>query len=207
MKSSSAKLISNRIEKRLLGDLANLQDDRIARFRRTWDRLYAGVSDDELIKRRDELHLVWRPRFSRFSNLDQPLEHLEQGESAVTHRSNALQEFAADNYPAEPIEKIVCEHWLAQAKDPWIVKWGKQKAFRASPFCLTAVLALACIRHADSFGFCRNPECPAPHFFPRRRDQRYCSAVCAGPAKRAAKLRWWHKHKGPKSSSKVKGGR
>jgi hypothetical protein len=199
MKSSSAITFSERPEKDLLRDLANMRDDGIAAFRRKWDRLYAGVSDDELLKRRDELHVVWR----RFRGLDQLLEHLETERPAAIDRSAGLQEFAADNYPAEPVEKIVCEHWLKQARDPWVVKWSSsQKQLRANPRSLPAVLTLACIRHADRFGFCRNPRCPAPYFFIRRRDQRYCSADCAGPAKKAAKLRWWHKHKSTKPRSR-----
>jgi hypothetical protein len=198
MKSSSAITLSERPERALLFDLANMRDDGgIAPFRRKWDRFYAGVSDDELLMRRDELRLLWRPRFSR---LDELLEHLETKGSAVIDRSAGLREFAADTYPAEPVEKIVCGHWLKQAKDPWIVKWSRnQRQLGANPRILPAVLALACIRHADRFGFCRNPRCPAPYFFIRRRDQRYCSADCAGPAKKEAKLRWWHKHKRTKS--------
>ena len=191
MKSSSVKMISGRIERLLLTDLANLQNDRVARFRKTWDRFYAGVSDNELLTRRDELRLVWRPRFG---SVNQLLEHLESAKPTVADRSKALRDFA-DHHPAEPIEKVVCEYWLAQARDPWIVRWDELKAVRANPRCLAAVLALACIHHADRFGSCRNPGCPAPYFFARRHDQRYCSSVCAGPAKRAAKLRWWHKCK------------
>jgi hypothetical protein len=74
------------------------------------------------------------------------------------------------------------------------VMWSSsKKALRGNPRCLPAVLALACIRHAGHFGYCRNHSCAAPYFFTRRRDQRYCSPDCAWPAKKEAKLRWWHK--------------
>jgi len=205
MKRSSGTAFSERPEKALLRDLANMRDDGIAAFRRKWDRFYAGVKDDELLKRRDELWLVWRAKFSRFSRPDQLDTAIP---TLVTARNKPIWEFAENLTGPLELEKEVCEHWLLEAKHPWIVKWGTERALRASPFSLTAVLALACIRHADRFGFCRNPECPAPYFFARRRDQRYCSAVCAGPAKKAAKLRWWHKHKRPKSrASKGKGGK
>lgn len=197
MKSSSDKPLSERPEKALLRDLANMRDDGIAGFRQKamWKRLYATITDEELLTRRDELRRLWKPRFS---TIDELLESLERRVPVDKDRSARLQEFAANNYPSEPIEKVICEHWLSLAKDPWIVKWDKQKALRANPRSLPAVLALSCIRHVDHFGFCRNPGCLAPYFFARRKDQRYCSVDCAGPAKREAKLRWWHQNKGGK---------
>ncbi|HXE90486.1 MAG TPA: hypothetical protein VNK82_05920 [Terriglobales bacterium] len=47
-------------------------------------------------------------------------------------------------------------------------------------------------RLAPTAMHCANPECPAPYFFRRKKGQRYCSAKCSGPAKSAAKRRWWH---------------
>ena len=191
MKSSSHRPLSERPEKALLFDLANMGGDGIRAFRRKWNRFYALVSDEELLTRRDELRRVWVPRFSR---LDHFLDYLETPGHIGKDRSAGLQQFAADNFPAAPIQKVVCEHWLSIAKDPWIVEWGRERALRANPRCLPAVLALGCIRYADRFGCCRNPNCPARCFLKARRDQRYCGADCAGPAKREAKLRWWHKH-------------
>jgi hypothetical protein len=40
---------------------------------------------------------------------------------------------------------------------------------------------------------CQNPLCPHPYFFTRKYGQRFCSAACAEPAQREAKLRWWDK--------------
>jgi len=38
---------------------------------------------------------------------------------------------------------------------------------------------------------CQNPDCPAPRFIARRKDQVYCSGDCAALL---AKRRWWTKH-------------
>jgi len=38
---------------------------------------------------------------------------------------------------------------------------------------------------------CRNPDCPAPRFIARRKDQIYCGSDCAALL---AKRRWWTKH-------------
>jgi hypothetical protein len=42
--------------------------------------------------------------------------------------------------------------------------------------------------------YCANPECPAPYFFVKRKNQRYCSEICAAPAQRELKRKWWAKH-------------
>lgn len=39
---------------------------------------------------------------------------------------------------------------------------------------------------------CPGPICPAPYFFRMEKGQKYCSDECADPARREAKLRYWH---------------
>jgi len=190
-KTSSNASLSEGMTVSLLRDLANLREDGFGRFRRRWNQFYRHLSNDELLRRRDELRLLWVAPFSKidFKNPDGlaasvPLQ--------VTGRTEAIME-AAKHSPSDPPEKIVCDHWLHQAKYPWTVEWGKRKRFLAHPYSLPAVLALACVRHSDRFGICRNDQCAAPYFFRRRRDQRFCSQDCAWPAQKAAKLRWWNK--------------
>jgi hypothetical protein len=67
-------------------------------------------------------------------------------------------------------------------------------------------------RNWDRARHCENPDCPAPYFLSRdRKPQKYCSPICAGPAKTAAKLRWWNEHpeahKKPKTQKRSKGAR
>jgi hypothetical protein len=62
-------------------------------------------------------------------------------------------------------------------------------------------------RHADRFRFCRNPECPASYYIAStRKPTRYCSSKCAGPAKCAAKRKWWAEHRGKSKHGKSKKG-
>jgi hypothetical protein len=42
---------------------------------------------------------------------------------------------------------------------------------------------------------CPNPDCVAPYFFSQKKGQKYCSDVCALPAQREAKRRWWRENK------------
>lgn len=50
-------------------------------------------------------------------------------------------------------------------------------------------------RNSDRARHCENADCPSPYFFATsRKPQKYCSSICAGPAKREAKMRWWNAH-------------
>jgi hypothetical protein len=68
------------------------------------------------------------------------------------------------------------------------------------------------VKFADRARYCANPECPAPYFFVKRKNQRYCSEICAAPAQRELKRQWWAEHgeewraaRQGKKSSKSKG--
>ena len=50
------------------------------------------------------------------------------------------------------------------------------------------------VKSADRARYCPNPECPAPYFFSTRKNQRYCSEICAAPAQREMKRKWWAEH-------------
>ena len=53
-------------------------------------------------------------------------------------------------------------------------------------------------RHFERFRFCSNEECPAPYYIASaRRPTKYCTPICAGPAKRAAKRKWWKTNRAP----------
>lgn len=76
---------------------------------------------------------------------------------------------------------IIAQYWQKErietdAPDPFFV-------------CLYRALKLA-----DRMRYCQNPGCPAPYFIAQRRSQRYCSGVCAQPAQREFKRRWWGEH-------------
>lgn len=52
-------------------------------------------------------------------------------------------------------------------------------------------ILLHLLKSADRLRYCKNPECPAPYFFAKRRSQKYCADVCALPAQREFKRLWW----------------
>lgn len=53
----------------------------------------------------------------------------------------------------------------------------------------------------DKLRRCPNPTCSTPYFFATKKGQKFCSTVCAIPAQRAAKRKWWNEHRAPKKRS------
>jgi hypothetical protein len=50
------------------------------------------------------------------------------------------------------------------------------------------------LKSADKTRCCPHPDCPTPYFLAKRRNQRYCSEVCAQRGERELKQKWWEKH-------------
>lgn len=192
----SSKPLPDATTQRLLVEVANLRDDGIPRFRKDWNRFFDRYNEERLLKRRDELRLLWTHRSSRLPKGFTKKDFDEATPTQITQRTKRLYE-GWEARSSQPLEEFVCQHWLDLESGGWLVRWsGSERAIRANPRCLPAVLTWACIHHARCLGVCRNNDCPAPYFLLRRTDQKYCSDVCARPAKRAAKLRWWHENRG-----------
>jgi hypothetical protein len=201
MKSSRRNAESLATTKKFLCELANLREDGMSRFRQMWDRYYGKYTNDELLLRRDELQMLWAKRSSRLraNFTEKDLENLIG--IAPTRRTKALCEKVEARFP-DPLEQVICEHWLRQKNQRWNVTWtAREKRVKADPQFLPSVLALGCLQNADRLCVCRNLECPARFFMGSRSDRKYCSDECARPAKRAAKLNWWHKNRGKKAKT------
>lgn len=48
---------------------------------------------------------------------------------------------------------------------------------------------------APKMRVCHNSECPHPFYLRTEGGKQFCSKTCAAPALRAAKLKWWNRHK------------
>lgn len=59
-------------------------------------------------------------------------------------------------------------------------------------------------RNFERFRYCKNPECPAPFYISStNKPTKFCSPICASPAKREARLRWYHAHPEAKGKKHV----
>ncbi len=208
---SSSKQSSEAFLKEVLVELANMRDDGITRFRKRWGQRFGHSiyhTNDQLLLRRDELRLLWREESGIIMEL--AVGNGPQWEDGTPFPG--IPERAADLHEHWLTEaglhmtlgEYMCTHWLRQeGKLWWVIRWTPtDKRILAKSRSLSATVALGCMANADRMGYCRNPECPAPYFLAKRRDQKYCSDICATPAKKAAKLKWWHEHRGKTSQDK-----
>jgi len=85
------------------------------------------------------------------------------------------------------------EWYLADAESYYHRMLGRQGNPTDQPTPMEAVLYYF-RRNVEHALYCPNVGCPAPYFLGTKKGQKYCSEVCAAPAQRASKLRWWHKH-------------
>jgi len=74
-----------------------------------------------------------------------------------------------------------------------------QDAPQASPF--EAAIFYLQTRLADRMLRCANPGCVKPYFFRMKKGQKYCSTVCADPARRESKRAWWNQNRGKSARS------
>src|SRR5438046_1393037 len=91
IKSSSSKPLSEPLTMALLIDLANLRDDSVGRFRKKWNQLYGRLGENELLRRRDELRLLWTVPFSTIDPKN-PDGLAESMHLHLTARTEAIEE-------------------------------------------------------------------------------------------------------------------
>jgi hypothetical protein len=169
----------------------------MATFRKSWDKLYKRYSDEELLKRRDELRFLWhkltpqRP-FTRIEDLFQPTDDTERLEKDYQYSTAPDRGIGLPQY--------ICEHWLRADRDGLRIHWPSRQV-KANPTSLPTVLAIAALHHSPYLRICRNGDCSARYFIAARKDQKYCSPECAEPAKLAAKRKWWTANRSTKSKS------
>lgn len=189
-KRSRAKTSKPYEPDRLLTELANMRDDGVSYFRKKWDIAYSSYKNPDLLKRRDELRYLWCLASG-----------LQTQETEYTGGLHGDWNAYGAGIPLD--EKFICQYWLSQEQGmgAWEVRWtDENKDIRPRLVSLPTALAWACVVCGDRLAFCQNSECPAPYFLAKRLDQKYCSNECAWPAKRAAKLKWWHEHRGKTSN-------
>jgi hypothetical protein len=182
----------------LLEDLANTDDAGLAHFKARW-KIYQSYRDQDLLKYRDELRALWARRFAEID------VHAEDDESVPVHITERI-EWVEDAWRSErtkPLEQIICEKWVQEPKNRWIVDWTPTvKRIRADPRSLPAVPAWGCIHFATLLKICRNPDCPSRHFIAKRSDQKDCSIACGRPARIKSKRKYWQRRFGAKQKRK-----
>jgi hypothetical protein len=197
-----AKFSPTQLE-RFLVELANLQVDleAIKRFRERF-RAFIPVYDQKWMasftEEKDEIA-------KKLSALPGDVNIEEIGESAWIVTIKLI----LNNLWTEPDSRQ--KEWGVFAFRYALYRWGDDTAtggsifsilhdptrpFRVPPPTPFEQALSYLIKVGDKARYCANPECPAPYFFVTRKNQRYCSEICAAPAQRELKRKWWSEHGG-----------
>jgi hypothetical protein len=149
----------------LLREFANLHDSGLVRFRKRWSKSFREVPPEEIMKTRDELRRVW-----------------DQGTSA-TDKQAVLERWS---------------EWKPRSFQglryrPWVPLLAAGRVI-AETHSLHGQLSQAVMEKFEHLARCQNPNCPAPYFLARRRDQRYCEqGECTKYGQREFALDWWNR--------------
>lgn len=94
--------------------------------------------------------------------------------------------------------------WLEPIGDtPAIIARFEIGAMLPNPVNLRAMLAVAVIERVTKLAYCHNPDCPAPHFVARRKNQKYCErGDCTAFAQRQYALDWWKREHSSKKNKR-----
>jgi len=171
----------------LLRGLANNPGQCLSRY----PRLFAGDADPEQTVGvlRLLLCLAWR------ANNHRDREWWCHGIATYYHRDRV------DRDLKESLGAEMAKGLLGDAIEPGSFLFALQKPPRRPTVLEDALLYFKA--NARSADLCANPACPAPYYFRRKKNQKFCSPVCAKPTQQAAKRQWWRVNRG-KSTSKVR---
>ena len=60
--------------------------------------------------------------------------------------------------------------------------------------------------HRRQFKYCANPDCSAPYFIAKRKDQTVCDAeVCKAEKQRQHALKWWNENRAKRGKAEAVG--
>jgi hypothetical protein len=181
----------------LLVTLANLKgdDDSLKWFfgRQHWWSFY--MPDSGILRLRDELRYLWArnvpPTEKSRKHYQDPSSDLPEETRAAILEIGKQMTTEAMMYDDKQLI-ILC--WLSSGSSgPPMILFGQGRIF-PQPTYLRPMLAYAALDQARRFAVCQNPECPAPYFLARRKNQKYCErGPCTQYAQRVYSLGWWHR--------------
>ena len=176
----------------LLSDVANLRDvEAVVWFWRKWLVKIRPEWKDDLIALRDGLRMIWRSpdHPSADEILNEWLRWLPSHTHLLLYKELGLEKGA--NCPPIDYAPFYCS-----------VKSGKLVPDVRS---LRAMLIHGIFEHSSLMKICTNPDCAAPYFVAKRRDQVLCDAGdCKAQRQREHARNWWNENRAKKSPKKTK---
>jgi hypothetical protein len=159
----------SKVRREILLDLANLNDDSCAYFRRRFPTLDVSrrKDDQEIIHFRNQLRRLWRKEKEedRFA----PLHEWVRYSCLNRQQTWVVATYDDGTYRVEPQHTI-----------------------------LALTLALGASEYQTTMALCENPGCPQKYFLRGRKTQQFClRPACTVYGQRQHKLEWW-REKGEK---------
>lgn len=181
--------VTDRAARVLLVELLNLSDNpqRIQAVRQQFRRV--GITSEETLKEDSEL---LRLRDELRGALESPATQL-----FPTIR-RLMEPFGPFNHslPSSDFRNVYVLDWgeSRPGRQDWLIWWGEGLIRPMPDSNFRGTVGWGLLRLATEIAYCKNPECPAPYYLRRRRDQKYCTAndECARFAGRQAARRYWH---------------
>ena len=171
--------MKRRDAERLLCDLADAQD-----FPANYPQLFVGDRNPEETATvlRQLLRQAWRARDQRHR------EWWCHEIATYYHRSRSDRELE------EQIGPRMTEAMLGEYVQPVSLLFALREPPRRPAALESALLYFK--KNSGRARHCPTVGCPAPYFFARKKNQKYCSPACALPAQRATKRKWWRENRG-----------
>jgi hypothetical protein len=173
--------------KLLLYDLANLRDENALRW--FWGRRELMMPElaADVMNLRDELRALWigRKLLDAQNILNRWLRWLPSKDHAQAFPVLAIAETPTDYMPftcSLEARRLVPNH-----------------------LSLRSTLIQGVFEQWGHFRFCANPNCAAPYFIAKRRDQTVCNAeACKAEKQRQHALKWWRENRTKESKTATK---
>ena len=176
------------VRRELLCDLANTkpEPDRVKWFQEKWHGRIREESLRDLIELGEEIRGVWkRPRIEGAEKiLDKWLAWRPLGTTFRKYEQSEIER--PDAVKARDYLPFECSIGAGRLVPNWVH--------------LRAMLIQGVLEHWKNFRFCANPDCAAPYFIAKRKDQSVCDAeICKAERQRAHARKWWHENRGKTS--------
>ena len=176
------------MRRELLCDLANTNPnpDRVKWFQEKWHGRIREESSRDLVELGKELRAVWkRPRIDGAEKiLDKWLAWRPLTAAFRKYKGSEIE--SPDAVKADDYLPFECSIGAGRLVPNWVH--------------LRAMLIQGVLEHWKNFSFCANPDCAAPYFIAKRKDQSVCDAeICKAEKQRAHALKWWHENRGKTS--------
>ena len=174
----------------LLLDLANMRDDGEVWFWQRWGREIRPELNRDLFRLREELRGVWNK--PRDGSADIILMDWLAWRPSRAH----LEEYKYSIFPAFVHSSFY---------NPFHCSVDAARLVPDSE-SIRANLIQGVFEHWPNFKICANPDCAAPYFIAKRKDQTVCDAeVCKAEKQRQHALNWWRENRAKKPQKEAVG--